>query len=363
MKAIHGGASFDAIGNQFDDLNRRKNIITADVLDAWYDPSPNVVAAIQPHLEWLIKSSPPAHGEGLRRVIAEERGLNEGHVFVGAGSSSLMFLALPHLLKSAKRVLILDPMYGEYAHLVEQFSNAELVRVDLKVEDDFNLDTERLSACLRDVDGVILVNPNSPTGRAAPRAELKKVLAYLPDNAWIWIDETYVDFADGEFSFEPFVASDPRIIVCKSMSKFYGLSGLRIGYVATSNSVGEILEMQTPPWAVGLIGQVAAIEALRDHAYYDQRRTETVALRGHLTRELKALELQVVPSEANFLLFRLPNHNARQFCQLTAGRGVFLRNCDSLSPRFSGDFVRTAVKDESSNATIITAIAAALEKG
>ena len=104
---FHGGAFFEAIGADFENLNRRHNIINADVLDAWFDPSPKVIAALQEHLLWLVRTSPPTHCEGMVRAIANARGLPEEAVLPGAGSSDLIFLALRHWLNRSSRVLIL----------------------------------------------------------------------------------------------------------------------------------------------------------------------------------------------------------------------------------------------------------------
>src|SRR5204863_5230528 len=97
LHASHGGASFDALGTDFQRLDRRGDIVNADVLDAWYDPSPRAVAAIAEHLPWLLRTSPPTHADGLRRAIAQARGLALENVMVGAGSSALAYMALPHV--------------------------------------------------------------------------------------------------------------------------------------------------------------------------------------------------------------------------------------------------------------------------
>jgi len=109
---FHGGAFFKAIGERFETLERNRDIIAADVLDAWFPPSPRVTAALAEHLPWLLRTSPPTAGEGLVQTIAETRGVAMESILPGAGSSALIFLALRHWLNSSSRVLILDPTYG-----------------------------------------------------------------------------------------------------------------------------------------------------------------------------------------------------------------------------------------------------------
>lgn len=90
-------------------LHLARQIINADVLDAWFPPSPTVLATLQENLPWLLQTSPPTHAEGLIRVIARTRGVLEACILPGAGSSSLIFLALRQWLTSTSRVLLLDP--------------------------------------------------------------------------------------------------------------------------------------------------------------------------------------------------------------------------------------------------------------
>lgn len=115
---LHGGAFFEGIGVEFDDLDRRRGIINADVLDAWYPPAPEIVDTLRKHLEWSHKTSPPTGCEGIVQVIAHSREIPAERVVPGAGSSNLIFLAFCHWLTPASRVLILDPTHAEYPHVL-----------------------------------------------------------------------------------------------------------------------------------------------------------------------------------------------------------------------------------------------------
>lgn len=343
-QTVHGGAFFERIGVRLDHLERRDDVVSADVLDAWYDPSPRVLAAVRQHLEFLVKTSPPTHAEGLREVVAERRGLDPASVLLGAGTSSLMFLALPRLVGRRDRVVVLDPMYGEYADIVQNLAGADVDRFDLPV-DGFRVDIDRLAARCRGAKLLVMVNPNSPTGVALRRHEMRELLERLPAETKLWVDETYIDFLPGSESVEYLVAGDSRLIVCKSMSKFYGLSGLRVGYLAAEPGLVARLGALTPPWQVGLIGQLAAVEALGDVDYYRDRADETRALASGLHDALLATgRLAPTPTDANFVMARCLGVSATALVERCAEEGVFIRQCDSLSPRFRDDHVRVAVK-------------------
>jgi histidinol-phosphate/aromatic aminotransferase/cobyric acid decarboxylase-like protein len=359
--AFHGGASFDALGSDFAALERRGEIVDADVLDAWYEPSPRVLAALRDHLPWLVKTSPPTHGGGLRAAIANRHGLAPGRVLVGGGSSALMYLALPRLVRPGCAVALLDPTYGEYRHLCEHVLQARVVACELDERDGFRPDPARIAAAVRAQGAslLVLVNPNSPTGGALDAGGLRALLAALPSSTRVWIDETYVDFAPDVPTAEPLVAGDPRVLVAKSMSKFFALSGLRIGYLCADPGLVAQLEPWNPPWSAGLLAQVAAMRALEDYGWYRERAAETRALREELAARIDALPgLRTFPGTANFVLFATARVPAAELVERCRARGVFLRDCSSLSPRLGGRFVRTAVKDRAGNARIAAALAA-----
>ena len=360
--AVHGGDFFKAIGEEFEDLSRSGSVVSADVLDAWYDPSPRAIEKVRRWLPWLMRTSPPTHGEGLRRVIARTRGIPEEAVLLGSGTSSLMYLAFPSLARRDSLAVLLDPMYGEYSHILERVIGCRVVRHQLSAADGFRPDPERLAADCREASLLVMVNPNSPTGNGLDGPGMERLLRLLPPDCRVWIDETYVDFAPEGWCCEAIAARDRRVVVAKSMSKFYALSGLRVGYLVANPEWIASLEPMSPPWSVGLVAQVAAVEALRDPEYYASVRRSTEESRRHLELELAALPgvEAVYPSVTNFLLFRVGRPGASEIVRRCRELGVFLRNCDSLSPRFRDDHIRTAVKDAESNRRILEALRQAL---
>ncbi|MCX7013615.1 MAG: histidinol-phosphate transaminase, partial [Candidatus Sumerlaeota bacterium] len=348
---------FDAIGDEFDDLGRCRSIINADVLDAWFPPSPKVVQALREHLPWILRTSPPTDCGGLIRAIARVRGVPPECILPGAGSSALIFLALPRWLRADSRVLILDPMYGEYAHVLEEVVGCRVDRLALKREESYSLDCVRLEAAFaRDYDLVILVNPNSPTGRHVRRGRLEEALRKAPARTRVWIDETYVEYAGAGQSLERFAALRDNVIVCKSMSKVYALSGARVAYLCASPCVLEGLRPLTPPWAVGLPGQIAAVHALNDPAYYAARYAETHMYREELVAELRMLGgIEVIPSVASFVLCHLPEDGptAAEVVAECRKRGLYLRDVAAMGANLGVHALRIAVKDPETNVRIV----------
>ena len=362
---FHGGAFFDAVGDEFDRLDRADRVINADVLDAWFDPSPKVLTALHGHLPWLVRTSPPTGCEGMVRTIERVRGVDEASVLPGAGSSDLIFLALRQWLGATSRVLILDPMYGEYAHVLEEVIGCQVDRLTLSRDNGYQVDPDRLAAAVKSgYDLIVMVNPNSPTGRHVPAAMLRPILRDAPQQTRIWIDETYVEYAGADQSLEGFAAESRNVIVCKSMSKVYALSGIRAAYlVGPAQIVGELRPL-TPPWAVSLPAQLAAVEALKDQAYYTEQYRRTHALRGELVDALLAAvpDIVVVPSVANFILCHLPpsGPDAATVVQRCREDDVFLRDASGMGTQLGSHALRIAVKDTTANRRIVQVVARAL---
>lgn len=362
---FHGGAFFEAVGPEFDHLERRNRIINADVLDAWFSPSPRVIAALQEDLPWLLRTSPPTGCEGMVRAIARARGVQLENILPGAGSSDLIFLALRQWLTSASRVLILDPTYGEYAHVLEHVVRCRVDRIALTRENHYQLDLEqfeRLAA--RGYDLIVLVNPNSPTGQHVPRVELEKVLRDVAPRTRIWIDETYIEYAGRNESLEGFAAASPNVVVCKSMSKVYALSGARAAYLCGAAAVMEDLRSINPPWAVSLLAQVAAVAAVKDTDYYEARYAETHRLRDQLAAQVEGLTgWEVLPGVANFLLCHLPEDgpDAATIVKRCRARGLFLRDASAMGRGLGKYALRIAVKDGETNGRMMGILARVLE--
>jgi len=362
---FHGGAFFEAIGDEFENLEGRGDVINADVLDAWFPPSPKVLEALERHLPWILQTSPPTDCAGMARAIARARGVRQENVLVGAGSSDLIFLAFRHWLTSSSRALILDPTYGEYAHVLEEVIGCAVDRLPLLAGEGYALDLAHLERRLAArYDLVVLVNPNSPTGGHVPRATLESLLERSPAATCVWVDETYVDYVGPGESLERFAACRPNVIVCKSMSKAYALSGARAAYLCSAPGRLESLRALTPPWAVSLPAQIAAVKALEDPDYYAERYRETRLLREDLAARLRPIPgMRVLPAVANFLLCQLPEDGPDAAALVCAcrKRRLFLRDASAMGSGLGRRALRIAVKDAPTNARMLEILREVLE--
>lgn len=363
----HGGASFTAVGTDFRTLHRRHEVVAADVLDAWFPPAPGVGAALTEDPAWSARTSPPTNAEGLLSELADSRALPVETLVAGAGSSDLIFRAFGRWLTPESRVLLLDPGYGEYAHVTERVIGCRVDRFRLYRRDGWRIDFARLASVVGAgrYDLVVVVNPNNPTGRHASAAELRTLIAAAPAGTRWWIDEAYLGYVDLAESLAPLAAVDPRVVVCTSLSKMYALSGVRAAFLVAEPATAAVLRRWTPPWAVSLPAQLAAVAALRDPVYYRSRWLRTHTLRRRLATGLAGVADTAVVEEgvANFLNITSPNEgpSAARLVRECRRHDVYLRDLSPLSPQYEGRTIRVAVRDTAENARIVAAYGAALE--
>lgn len=355
----HGGKSWDT--SKFD-FGIRDTLVVADVLDSPFPPCPEALHVLRDQLERCCQESPPTQCEELIETIAETRGVQSKHVAVSSGSSSLMFSFLPQLLTSTSKVLVLSPMYGEYSHILTHVIGCEMTNFVLHKENGFEIDADELIRQARQHDAVILVNPNSPTGVYC--SKMSKIVHQIQDESnsptrckMIWVDETYIDYIPEAQSLESLVDTNPSLIVCKSMSKCYALSGLRVAY-AVSQKVTELRRF-IPPWAVSLPGQLAAVAALKNPAYYNEQYEIIHQQRTVLSDKLREQNFTVLPGVANFILTFLPEetqHTSSTFIEACKEKGVFIRDAQNMGVTLGNNSVRFAIRSSGENERIIECV-------
>jgi histidinol-phosphate/aromatic aminotransferase/cobyric acid decarboxylase-like protein len=221
---------------------------------------------------------------------------------------------------------------------------------------------ELAERCPDEYDLVVIVNPNNPTGRHIPRADLESIIRRAPTRTRFWIDEAYIDYAGPEESLEQFAAESKNVVVCKSLSKAYALSGMRAAYLCGPEPIAEALRVITPPWPIGLPGQIAAVRALENPAYYRQKYQETAIFRTDLAAKLQELGLEVIPGVANFLLCHIPpvGPDAGALIHRCQLEGLFLRDVRSMGSNFGTHVFRIAVKDAATNERAVEILSRAL---
>lgn len=346
----HGGAFWEAIGSTFGRLPAEANIINCDVLDAWFDPAPEVLRAISHCWAWQAQTSPPTHAEGLEEVIASAYGLARSSILAGAGSSDLIYCCLRSWLAPGSRVLLLEPSYGEYTHYGENVARCRVERIVLSFANSFQPPIAQIGALLStgDYDLAVLVNPNNPTGRAIAHHELDSIISAMAPTTRLLVDEAYVDYLDPGFSVLNRIERHSNLFVLKSFSKCFALSGLRAGFLAGPSDEIQALRRHRPPWAVSLPAQIAIVAAMNEIPYYKAKWKETASLRSALATGLAELKFTVMEGFGNWVLGRTPDPSigAARICSRASQRGLFIRDAGASASTLGDRWVRIAVKEE-----------------
>jgi len=300
----------------------------------------------------------------LRAAIAAHLRIAAERVLVGNGAEQLIWW-LPRLL-AAQRVLVTAPAYLDYGRAAEVWRRP-LVSIPLLPEEGFALDLERLSAQLRAGDLVWIGQPNNPTGRLVDPKALRAVVSRHPGVDWA-IDEAFIDFVDVVDvvdvvnGLESAVRWElPNLIVIRSMTKFYALAGLRLGYAVLTRERAAAFARLLPEWSVNSLAAAAGTALLTDPALPDfARRTRDLIRdeRRRLSAALRGLGLEVIDGMANYLLLRLPVR-APTAADLASGLlsldGIAVRVCLNYAG-LDARYLRIAVRTERENRRLLDAM-------
>jgi len=252
-------------------------------------------------------------------------------VTVGCGTCELLYLLAMALLETGDEAVLAEPSFTSYRDVVA-IHGAVPVAVPLA---GFTHDLEAMAAAVTPRTKMVFVcNPNNPTGTYVPAAEVARLVASVPDDVLIVIDEAYIEFVtepdrDGSLAVQK---EHDNVIVLRTFSKIYGLCGLRTGYGVCAPEVKDAIDKVRQPFNVNLLGQLAAVEALKHQDQVALRRDANAALRAHLVERLAERGRATVPSQANFMLVDM-NGLCRpqdEVCGTLLAMGAIVRDGNAL---------------------------------
>jgi threonine-phosphate decarboxylase len=292
----------------------------------------------------------------LKDAITRYTGVKATSICVGNGGMSLFAAALRAL--RSRRCLVLTPAFLEYERVLAACS-VEYCALALCEERGFAIDAERVIDRLKIVgaDVLLLANPHSPSGRLYTTTELRKLqgrASHLGVDAIV--DEAFIDYAPDESLWCEATVS-PRLVVLRSLTKFFAMPGLRVGYAVAHPEIRAKLDAAMPLWPVDSIAAEAACLALKNSAWIEEIRENNRRERSWLTEQLRALCLTVFPAAANYLLFKIGEDvdGMELWRKLIMEHGIVVRSCanfQGLGPRH----FRVGVRTRSENERLIAAL-------
>jgi len=293
-------------------------------------PFPEVQAVVAAALDRLQRY-PDGFSTDLRVAAAAHYGRDPEQVTVGCGTCELLFLLAQALLERGDEVVFAAPSFSCYRDVVA-IRGAVPIAVPLV---DFTHDLEAMAAAVTPSTKIVFVcNPNNPTGTYVRPAEVRRLVEAVPDDVLVVVDEAYIEFVtagDRDASLD-IQRDHDNVVVLRTFSKIYGLCGLRTGVGICASEVREAIDKVRQPFNVNLLGQLAAIEALKHQDQVAARRETNARLRRSMADRLAERGRPTVASESNFMLvgiegLRVPQD---QVCGELLARGVILRDGNAL---------------------------------
>ncbi len=324
------------------------NLIKLNTNENPYGPSPKALAAIAHASGESLKLYPDPDGTALRQAIAKLYGdIAAEQVFLGNGSDEVLGHAFPALLKQAEPILLPDVTYSFYPVYCGLF---DIAYRTVPLDDGFAIRVEDYAQAN---GGIVIANPNAPTGCALPLSDIARLLDANPDSVVI-VDEAYVDF--GAQSAVALVNRYPNLLVVQTLSKSRSLAGLRVGFAIGHVDLIEALNRvkncfnSYPLDRLAIAGATAAIE---DREWFERTRQAVMRTRTSLTCDLKSLGFEVLPSAANFVFARHPHHDAEELALALRRRGILVRHF--RLPRIE-QFLRISIGTNEQCAVLVKAL-------
>jgi histidinol-phosphate aminotransferase len=286
-------------------------------------PSPRVVAALAREVN-RVHLYPDGGSTALREALGRRLGVSPAQLLVGNGADELLTILGLAALEAGDEVVLPHPSFEPYT-TVALLGGARPV-VSPLAGYDTDLDDMRRRITPR-TKMVFVCSPHNPAGTIVRRAALTDFLESLgPDPPLVVLDEAYRDFCDDPECPDgvALLGRFPRLVVLRTFSKIAGLAGLRVGYAIARPESIDRLDRVRAPYNVNRLGQVAALAALEDEDHWAKSRQLVIEERAFLSRELARRGIAFAPSQANFLLVRVP-HGARAVERLLRG-GLVVRD-------------------------------------
>jgi adenosylcobyric acid synthase len=357
MKRVHGG--------NIHKLRSRPGVETGRFVDfsasinplgppTWYRQLVNRTLEMTAHY-------PDPENSELTRAAALVHDVTPEQIVPGNGVSELIF-TLPRLF-GVDRAVVPVPSYGDYRHACEA-AGLSVETFRLKAEDEYCVDFEAMRSCLENDRNrralVWLGQPNNPTGTTFG---IDRFTAFCPDfeNTIFVVDESFADFVEGYTSV--ITLNLPNVVVLRSLTKFYGVPGLRVGYSVSSAAMAKVIEEALPTWSVNTLAQAFAAKALGDLEYAERTRLFVTTERMRFSARLAEIRgLEVLKGEANFLLLHLASGSSEDLSRKLLEAGFAVRTCEDFDGLDAGHF-RVAVRNERENNELCGAIAGMLSGG
>ncbi len=321
QKCAHGGINY----SEFKELGIDPDkILDFSVSTNPFMPPPGIREMMQ---NIPIERYPDSQCMELTSQLAERLKISPENIIVGSGTTELIRLIALAYVRQRDSVLILGPTYGEY-EVACRIQGARITNYRALEKNDFKPDINEVAKilCERRPRAVFICNPNNPTGKYLTRTEIENILKVCGDTLLV-LDEAYATFIVKAWSPLDLIKRE-NVIVLRSMTKDYGLPGLRLGYALASRDIIDTLRAVMPPWSVNIVAQEAGKAVLEQDGYLSETLEKVRESKRYLVNALSELGFTVVPSDAHYFLVKAGDAAACRRALLK--HGLQIRDCTSF---------------------------------
>ena len=321
-----------------------------------YFPPKRLVEKMQNEFPTLLTQYPS--GENVQNMNAERLfGVDKEHILVGNGAAELIN-ALGHVARGTIAVNL--PAFNEY---VRCFKNCVIKEID-NSRIDYKLDVKLIEKAIDECDYTALINPDNPSGFMLDKEQVLYLAKHAQEKGHkLIVDESFVDFADGKRRFtlldDKFISENPNVIVIKSISKSYGVPGIRLGLLASSDkALIKALRDDMQIWNINSFGEYYLQIYQLFAKDYEKACDAIVNERNRVIAELRKLKsIRVYDSEANYILVDLKETNSLDLAaKLLDEKNILIKDLSTKNYFYGKNFIRLAIRDESDNNALIEAL-------
>ncbi|CDM68319.1 threonine-phosphate decarboxylase [Clostridium bornimense] len=343
-------------GGDVEEVARRYNIDKKNIID--FSANINPLGISEKCKEAMIDSLnninvyPDITYFRLKKSISRFENINSNNIFLGNGAAECIFNVVRAI--NPKKALIPAPSFSEYKQAVDSV-DGEIKYHVLKENNNFNFDEDFICDITEDVDLVFICNPNNPTGTLTSREFILKVIekAKIVD-AIIVIDESFLDFVFEEerYTLKNLINSFDRLVIIKSLTKFFALPGVRVGYGITSNTkIMKAIKKISIPWNINTVAVEGSIASLNDTEYIKKTREYMEKERENLYKEIKSHKgIKVFNPSVNYIFFKLESNIDLRGKLLE--KNILIRSCENYYG-LDNRYYRVAVKSNSDNKILV----------
>ncbi len=312
--------------------------------------SPKLVESLKKNLEDIVRY-PEIDGETGKNLLSKTLDIHINQIILGNGATELIYLFAKAI--KPNKVLIVEPTFTEYRRAFE-INGSSIYQFVVSRNKDFNMDIDDLLNEIKFIqpDVLVICNPNNPTGGFIEKEKIKAILETLNKmQSFLFIDESFIDFTNKD-SCKEYISKYPLFIL-RSMTKFYAIAGLRLGYGLAHKDLTAKLNIFKEPWTVNSLALQSIPVLLDDKEYKEMTLKWLQEEKDFLFRELTKLNyLKVFKSSSNFFLCMLTDGDAEKLQNYLLEQGIYIRTCEDFYG-LSNSYFRIAVRTHDENLMLI----------